>query len=118
VTKCHRQKLEQMEEIDVCSLFGNMLDNALEACMKMTEDQEKKVEICTWCKGNYQIVQVRNTYRAEKNKKDFFKTDKTDVLNHGYGMKLIEKICQKYKGELRVLVEQDYVEVTAYLSVQ
>ena len=34
-----------MEEREICSLFGNLLDNALEACEKVTDKERKKISI-------------------------------------------------------------------------
>ena len=83
----------------------------------MSADSEQIIELGMWKKGGYQIVQVSNTYQKEKNGAQLFQTSKKDGVNHGYGMKLIEKICLKYNGELRTQVTEDRVIVTAYLKL-
>ena len=115
--RCKAEDINRMEEIDICSLFGNLLDNAIEACLRMSADSEQIIELGMWKKGGYQIVQVSNTYQKEKNGAQLFQTSKKDGVNHGYGMKLIEKICLKYNGELRTQVTEDRVIVTAYLKL-
>ena len=114
---CRSEKFERMEEIDICSLLGNLLDNAIEACSKIPDGKERRVDLMTWSKGDYVMIQVINTYEPQADKKDFFETDKLDGLNHGYGMKLIERICRKYGGELRKQIVEGRVSVTAYLKL-
>ena len=115
MARCKTEDIRQMDEIDICSLFGNLLDNAIEACLRMPEDSSRIIELGMWKKGGYQIVQVSNTYQRDS--VELFETSKKDVLNHGYGMKLIEKICLKYNGELRTQITEDRVIVTAYLKM-
>lgn len=115
--KCKTEDIHQMDEIDICSLFGNLLDNAVEACLRMPQDSMRIIELGMWKKGGYQIIQVSNTYQQEHNGLELFETSKKDVLNHGYGIKLIEKICLKYSGELRTQITEERVIVTVYLKI-
>ena len=114
------QKVEMdgMEAIDICSLFSNMLDNSLEACLRMPEDMDRYLTLTTMVKGGYQIIKTENTYYNKEHEPNFWRTSKKDRINHGYGMKLIERICKKYKGELRTQVKGEIVYVTAYLDLE
>lgn len=118
LAECQLGDLSSMEEIDLCSLFGNMLDNAMEACGRMPQEEHRRLVLKAKVKGGYQIIRTENTYSPKENQGDFFKTTKEDRLNHGYGMKLIERICRKYGGELKTQVTQNQVFVTAYLDLE
>ena len=115
---CQLGDVGGMEEIDLCSLFGNMLDNAIEACCRMPQGEHRKLALKSKVRGGYQIVRTENTYSPKENAGNFFRTTKEDRLNHGYGMKLIERICHKYGGELKTQVTEDQVFVTAYLDLE
>lgn len=110
--------LSGMEEIDLCSLFGNMLDNAIEACSRIPQGEERRLILKVTEKGGYQMIRTENTYSKKEQEGDFFRTSKEDRLNHGYGMKLIERICKKYGGELKTQVKEKEVYITAYLSLE
>ncbi len=114
------QKVEMdgMEAIDICSLISNMLDNSLEACLRMPKDMDRHLTLTTMVKGGYQIIKTENTYYNKEHEPNFWRTSKKDRINHGYGMKLIERICKKYKGELRTQVKGESVYVTAYLDLE
>lgn len=118
LAECQLGDMGGMEEIDLCSLFGNMLDNAIEACCRMPQGEPRKLVLRSKVRGGYQIVRTENTYSPKENEGSFFRTSKEDRLNHGYGMKLIERICHKYGGELRTQVTEDQVFVTAYLVLE
>lgn len=116
-TECQFKGLDAVEEIDLCSLFGNMLDNAIEACGRIPEGNYRHMILKARVKGDYQVIRTENTYSKKEWGDDFFKTSKADKLNHGYGMKLIERICQKYGGELMTEVTDQQVFVTAILRI-
>ena len=115
---CQMVSLDSVEEIDLCSLFGNLLDNAIEACTKIDEGKPRSVAMKAYSKGGYQVVRVENTYSPAHLNKDFLKTSKSDGKNHGFGMKVIDKISKKYGGEVRTEITDEKVNITVYLSLE
>lgn len=91
----------QIDDIDIGILAGNALDNAVEAA---TAQEKKQVFLTVITSGDMLSVEVRNTVSA-----DFeigsMKTAKKDTKNHGYGLKSIEAIAEKYSGTLSVKAE-------------
>ena len=110
-------EMNGMEAIDICSLISNMLDNSLEACLRIPEHMDRHLTLTIVVKGGYQIIKTENTYYNKEHEPNFWRTSKKDRMNHGYGMKLIERICKKYKGELRTQIKGEIVYVTAYLDL-
>lgn len=116
--QCSLSEVSKIEEIDLCSLFGNLLDNALEECGRVGAG-ERSIRLWSDIKGGYQAVQVENTCRNIKRSGEyFFTTDKADKDNHGIGMRLIEQICKKYNGELLIQAEESKVRMTAYIQAE
>ncbi len=91
--------LNKMDDVDIYSLFGNALDNAIE-CLKTIEDREKRTVTLTVRKvGNMVKIQVENYTPAEVEIVGGFpQTTKQDKLSHGYGVKSIAYIVEKYGG--------------------
>lgn len=116
--QCSLGEVPQIEEIDLCSIFGNLLDNALEECGRLNTG-ERSIRLWSGLKGGYQAVQVENTCRNIKRSGEYFyTTDKADKENHGMGMRLIEQICKKYNGELLIQAGQRKIRMTAYVQAE
>lgn len=83
-----------VDSADICVIFGNALDNAIEACEKI-KNGDKKILISVIYDDDSLICKIVNT--AEKSESKFLRTTKPDALNHGFGISNIEAALQKYK---------------------
>lgn len=92
------QKLD-VEATDLCIIFGNALDNAIEACEKIT-DKNKKIDLTLICQDKRVFCKITNS-TAEQSK-TVFKTSKSDTQNHGFGLDNIKTTLAKYNGELTI----------------
>lgn len=91
-----------MEETDLYSLFGNIVDNAIEA-VSDPGVEEKLISLTVKRSDGLVSVNVHNYYCG---KLDFENglplTTKKNKSYHGYGMKSIKRVVEKYGGELSV----------------
>ncbi|MBR5801027.1 MAG: sensor histidine kinase [Lachnospiraceae bacterium] len=107
-----------IEAIDLCSLFANLLDNAIEACEKSEDTMQKAISIHAGVRGGYLTIKTENTYsQPVVREKGKFLTSKSDSANHGYGLKLIDDIIRKYDGNLKIDAEAGIFKVVASLKV-
>ena len=90
-----------MEDIDLCNLFTNLLDNSIEASENISN---KNIWISIYKKLDYIIIKCENTYshKIEKDEHGKFKSTKLNNNNHGHGLKIIEDIASKYNGEINI----------------
>lgn len=98
----------EFDEIDLCNLLGNMLDNAIEACLKCQENA-RVIEITIKALENQYFVEVTNSTSSnvlEINKA--LKTTKFDTENHGHGINSIREIAKKYNGDVQFF-QQDNI---------
>ncbi len=79
--------------VDLCIIIGNLLDNAMEACMEL-EQKERLIRIYIEMKGNYLYLALTNTAAGKKKKE--FRTRKGE--GHGFGLSRIDAIVGKYGG--------------------
>ena len=84
-----------VDPIDMCIIFGNALDNAIEACER-TEATEKKIGITIICKDEAVLCKIVNT--APKPVNSLLATSKTDKQNHGFGLENIKTALSKYNA--------------------
>lgn len=88
---------------DIYSIFGNALDNAIEAVEKV-DDREKKVITLKMIQHNKLcVIQVQNYFAGDlKFVNDIPVTTKHDKNEHGYGLKSILYIAEKYNGTITI----------------
>ena len=84
-----------ISELDLCIVIGNLLDNAIEACRELPPE-ERLIRIYMEMKGNFLYLSFLNT--AKGGKKEHFRTTKGS--GHGYGLKRVDAIVQKYGGHI------------------
>ena len=93
-----------MSSMDIYSLFGNILDNAIEAVQRIpyTEQENRRVIDFTLTRRNsFLMIQERNYFTGALDMKDGLPTTKKQDENyHGYGMKSIQMIVSKYCGNM------------------
>lgn len=82
-----------ISELDLCIIIGNLLDNAIDACMELPVE-ERLIRIYMEMKGNYLYFSLINT--AGGKKKSSFKTTKGE--GHGFGISRLDAVVKKYGG--------------------
>ncbi len=90
-----------ISDIDLCTLVGNLLDNAIEACIPKNRETSAEfdtpfIRIYIGMKGSQLYISILNTVygRVKKIKGKFLSTKRE--AGHGFGMMRIDKICKKY----------------------
>lgn len=82
-----------VSELDLCTIIGNLLDNAMEACMELPPP-ERLIRIYMEMKGNYLYFALTNTAKGEK--KHSFRS--TKGKGHGLGLSRVDAAVKKYGG--------------------
>lgn len=96
-----------MDAIDIYTLFGNALDNAIEANRKV-EEEKRCISILIHEKVNLIFIQIENPYsEALHFKHGLPQTSKEDKDYHGFGMESIRTMAEKYGGFLTLETGQD-----------
>lgn len=83
---------------DICIILSNALDNAIEACAKISHTNKSISVKCIFSKG-VQIINISNpTIDTDNITENSFHTTKDDKDNHGYGLYNIKKTVDMYNG--------------------
>ncbi len=102
--------LADIKEFDIACLFGNILDNAIEAIQNV---EEKRIELLFLRQNSNRIIICKNTINGSVLKTNReLKTTKKSKDSHGYGTKITEKIVSDYHGMI------DYFEEFNMFGVQ
>lgn len=87
---------------DIYSLFGNLIDNAVEAVNELT-DSEKIISLKIKRVGNIVSISIKNGYKGTiEMSNNLPVSKKNDHVHHGFGMKSIKMLCEKYNGNLKL----------------
>lgn len=98
--------LNKLNNYEIASLFGNLLDNAMEAAKKASA---KEIVLEVSKHGDNVYIFMKNTIAAsvlEKNK--HLRTTKADKEYHGLGINNITKVVNSYNGVIRYFEESGY----------
>ena len=93
--KAHIPKGIEMTDVEMCSVLGNLLDNAIEACEKLPCDKRFLRVYIDKFKGQF-YLSVQNSSPSIQRDKGIFRTTKAGA--HGFGLFRIDRIAKKYGG--------------------
>lgn len=103
-------------EFDYCVLFGNILDNAIEACEKIDEE-ERFINIRGKAVENYFLLEVRNSItKMEKDKAEMM--EKKNRTGHGIGMLNVRDVVDKYYGMMKTEIEDGVFVIYVLIPLQ
>jgi len=89
---------EDISDYDLCTIFYNILKNAIEGCEKI-EDDEKCISVNVLNNGEQLVVKIENdTILKDKSIDGNLITTKKDIKNHGFGIKSVSAVVKKYNG--------------------
>lgn len=90
-----------MNTADLCVVFGNLVDNTIEACLKLPETHIKNIEIFLTPQQDYLFISFMNpvTEKVIINNNSVT-TTKDNKDDHGIGLYSVKKILKKYDGHL------------------
>lgn len=95
--------LNFMNEAEIYSMFGNALDNAISAVLAIDEPEKRCIGLSVGQVKQFIAINVHNYYNGELNRgQDGLPATTKQAGEHGYGLKSIRYIAEKYGGRLSV----------------
>lgn len=113
------------EQIDICALFANALDNAMEACRNLQSGNKEIILESTAQKGLF-CLNVKNPasgfdHEIRYDSKDggpMPATSKQNKQAHGLGLKSMLEIVTRYQGQMELKTENETVELFLYMPMR
>ena len=109
-----------MQNSDLCVIFSNALDNAIEACDKILDDsKDKYISVNVTYINSFCFIKIENSKINEINiKNNNFITNKKDKFMHGIGLKNIKDTVYKYNGEIKIEFDDDKFVIKFIFSLK
>jgi two-component system sensor histidine kinase AgrC len=104
---------------DICSILGNSLDNAIEACSRIKNPEiEKSISLSLTYKNGYLVMELVNTFEEEPQRRGKqFITWKPSPQFHGLGLQSIERTVEQYGGNMKITIEKGTFSLRILLYV-
>ena len=97
------QQLRFMEDADIYALFGNILDNAIEAVERLDDPDMRLISLTIHTQQNFLIIREENYYDGVLVMDQGLPlTTKADKRFHGFGMQSVRTLTEKYGGDLQL----------------
>ena len=94
---------------DICTIMGNILDNAIEYVSSLENTEERQIQGEIFQKGAFLMIRLENYYHGDSvDGKYLPKTTKTDKKRHGFGLKSVRYIVEKYNGSMTLRTENNW----------
>lgn len=103
-------ELKTVSAMDLCTLFSNLLSNAIASVNQCAEQQKPQLGLRFSGGNTYFAMEVSNSVPAETGRR---RKDR----NHGFGVYKIREVVEKYGGRLETTREGDRLRITVYLPI-
>lgn len=105
-------KQMQLEHGDIGVLYGNLLDNAIEAC-RVIPKNKRYIRLENKFISGKMLLVIENSKISKKN--ESLRTTKKDSCGHGRGIQSVRRVVEKYSGTVNFTDKGEKFEVSAML---
>lgn len=99
---------------DLGILYGNLLDNAMDACEKL-EEESRYISIITKLYNESLLLSIENSKDSSLFSEEKYFTTKRDRKNHGFGIKSVREVVERYHGTIHISSDTDKFKVEIVL---
>lgn len=104
----------KLSKVDICTVFGNLLDNSIEACEKIKEGKFITLKILG--QEDKLIIRIKNNTDGDlREEKGIFKTTKTG-MGHGIGLAQIDRVVKKHDGYIKRTHENNVFDTSIMIN--
>ena len=109
--------LAHLDASDIYSLMGNALDNAIEAARDVRDPSKRSISLVIRRRASMAVIHVENYFEGAValNANGLVKTTKKDPTAHGYGMKSMRFIAERYGGTLHARTQGNVFHLNVIL---
>lgn len=113
------RNLAFLEDVDLYCLFGNILDNAIESVRQIEDAEKRVINLDVRTSGDLLRIQEENYFSGTLRFEDGLPiTTKADRDQHGFGMKSIRLIVDKYGGEMEITARDGVFSLNILLPIR
>ncbi len=112
------RRMDFMADSDIYALFGNILDNAIEAVQHVQDPEQRMITLNVENRGDFLTISCENFFTGTLNFEDGLPTtSKADQMNHGFGTHSIRMLTEKYDGFLKISSQDDIFTLSIIIPI-
>ena len=112
------RQLSFMADEDVYALFGNIMDNAIDAASRIADPERRLISLSVRVRAGCLIIEEENFFEGEIQFDDGLPiTSKSDKAYHGFGMQSIRMLTERYEGDIQLESEAGIFKLSIMLPV-
>ncbi len=101
--------VNRLSVMDICTIFGNALDNAIEYELKVKEQEKRLIHVTLTEKNGFACILVENYYEGSAiSNGSLPETTKHNKQYHGFGLRSVKYTCEKYGGYINTGVRDGW----------
>lgn len=113
------RQLGFMDAMDICSLFGNAIDNAVECVEQIGDENKRLIHVTVSVQNEMMLIVIENCCDKPLTiDHDTISTTKPDKSLHGYGLKSIRRTVEKYNGYIKLKQEDGWFSLTVVIPLE
>ncbi len=110
--------LKEIYVMDLCTIFGNALDNAVEHEVQIEDPEKRLIHVTVSRMAEFVLIRFENYLESEISlERGLPKTTKGDKAYHGYGLKSIQYSVEKYHGTMEIRAENHWFVMTILIPL-
>jgi len=119
ITKLHLPEDLGIDDLDLCVMIGNCLENAMEACSKMKSTEPRFIDISTTITKGHLVIKIANSFNGlvQHQSDGFFSSKEGTDTEHGIGLTSVKALAVKYQGHCSISLEQQVFKVSISLKL-
>ena len=108
-----------IDNTDLCIILGNLLDNALEGNMRITDRNiERFIQTDIRIQKAFLFIRISNAFDGKyKINEKHYVSIKTDTKYHGIGLSNVNAVLEKYQGDMKISQKEQTFIVTIMIPL-
>lgn len=110
--------LDFIKVMDLCSIFGNALDNAIESTIQLEEREKRLIHVVVCRQKQFVAIRIENYFGGTLEFEEGMPvTTKKDKAYHGFGVRSIRSSVENYGGTMTISTEQGWFELKILIPI-
>lgn len=110
------ESLSFIDPMQLSALFGNALDNAIEACLKIPERDKRLIKVSAYAQHQFVLVHIENYWPHPIDFVDGLpQSTKANRSKHGFGTSNMREIAERYGGTLKIDLSDDWYRLSVFI---
>lgn len=106
-----------IDDLDLCVIIGNCLENAIEACSKIKSIEPRFIDISTTISKGHLVIKITNSFNGliQHHGNDLFSSK--EGRDYGIGLGSVKTLAAKYQGHCAISLELRVFKVSISLRI-